>query len=226
MARADIAGDSRGLMSRSRSGSSRRAAALIACCLAAVAFASGCSGDVSADAAVARGRCDDAFDSVGSGTAIADLDSTIRRCADVNDWALSAIRHPAILGGRDPLTLLGERCGDLSSGLDGYAVCGLLRLALATPSPTPKATHRPAPTHRPASRPRPTSRPKPRVAVRAFPNGDQLNRVYRHGLGRPGAVDHISTGGRRVTTFLRSSALYEANDHLDREGDGIACEQT
>jgi hypothetical protein len=61
------------------------------------------------------------------------------------------------------------------------------------------------------------------VAARSFANCTALNRVYKHGVGKWGARDH--TSGTRVTTFKRSNALYRANDGMDRDGDGIACEK-
>jgi hypothetical protein len=60
-------------------------------------------------------------------------------------------------------------------------------------------------------------------AARSFPNCAALNRVYPHGVGRPGAHDH--TSGTPVTNFKRSSSLYRANRGRDRDGDGIACEK-
>jgi len=51
-----------------------------------------------------------------------------------------------------------------------------------------------------------------------------LNAVYPHGVGLPGAVDHTS-GTTPVTTFTQDKALYEANSNLDRDGDKIACEK-
>jgi hypothetical protein len=60
-----------------------------------------------------------------------------------------------------------------------------------------------------------------------------LNRDYPHGVGRKNARD--KTSGERVTNFKRSNRLYAANDgksgappaeyDLDRDNDGIACEQ-
>jgi hypothetical protein len=50
-----------------------------------------------------------------------------------------------------------------------------------------------------------------------------LNRTYPHGVGRVGARDHSS--GTPVTNFKRSNTLYRANSHLDRDGDGVACEK-
>jgi hypothetical protein len=43
------------------------------------------------------------------------------------------------------------------------------------------------------------------------------------------ATDHVAGGGTRVTTFKRSNQLYalamSVNRSLDRDHDGIACEQ-
>lgn len=54
-----------------------------------------------------------------------------------------------------------------------------------------------------------------------------LNRKYPHGLGRAKAVD--KTTGERVTTFKRSTRLYNLamsyNKRLDGDKDGIACEK-
>ncbi len=60
-------------------------------------------------------------------------------------------------------------------------------------------------------------------AARSFSNCSALNRVYSHGVGKPGARD--STSGKRVTNFTRSTKLYNANRSKDRDGDGIACEK-
>jgi hypothetical protein len=54
-----------------------------------------------------------------------------------------------------------------------------------------------------------------------------VHRRYPHGIGRAGA--HDRTRGKPVTTFRRSTKLYEqavkANPRLDPDHDGIACEQ-
>jgi Excalibur calcium-binding domain len=58
-------------------------------------------------------------------------------------------------------------------------------------------------------------------------NCTNLNKRYPHGLGRLGARDR--TSGTPVTTFRRSTRLYRLamsyNRGLDRDKDGIACEQ-
>jgi Spy/CpxP family protein refolding chaperone len=55
-----------------------------------------------------------------------------------------------------------------------------------------------------------------------FQNCDSMHKVYPHGVGKPGAKDH--TSGTPVTTFKRSTPLYNANTASDRDKDGIACE--
>jgi Excalibur calcium-binding domain len=59
--------------------------------------------------------------------------------------------------------------------------------------------------------------------VRTFKNCTELNKVHPHGVGRPDARD--SSSGRKVTNFLRSTPLYNANAKSDRDKDGIACEK-
>jgi hypothetical protein len=61
-------------------------------------------------------------------------------------------------------------------------------------------------------------------AAKHYRNCTALNKVYKHGVGRPNAVDHTS-GSPKVTNFYRSRPLYRANKDKDRDGDGIACEK-
>jgi Excalibur calcium-binding domain len=65
--------------------------------------------------------------------------------------------------------------------------------------------------------------PNAAPAQRRFRNCRALNRRYPHGVGRRGARDR--TSGTPVRNFRRSNALYRRNRHLDRDGDGIACEK-
>jgi len=60
-------------------------------------------------------------------------------------------------------------------------------------------------------------------AARKFKNCSALNKVYPHGVGRPGARD--KTSDTPVTNFRVDRALYNANKGKDRDGDGIACEK-
>jgi hypothetical protein len=59
-----------------------------------------------------------------------------------------------------------------------------------------------------------------------YKNCTNLNKKYRHGIGRAQARDR--TSGTPVKTFLRSDRLYRIamsyNRGLDRDHDGIACE--
>ncbi|WP_101525861.1 excalibur calcium-binding domain-containing protein [Nocardioides houyundeii] len=59
--------------------------------------------------------------------------------------------------------------------------------------------------------------------ARTFKNCTELNKVYKHGVGKPGARDRSS--GKSVSTFVRSLALYNANAKSDRDKDGVACEK-
>ena len=58
-------------------------------------------------------------------------------------------------------------------------------------------------------------------------NCTAVNKRYPHGVGRNGAHDH--TSGVPVTNFKHSTTLYKTAMHynkgLDRDRDGIACEQ-
>jgi hypothetical protein len=60
-----------------------------------------------------------------------------------------------------------------------------------------------------------------------YKNCTNFNKKYPHGVGRLRARD--KTKGTRVTTFRRSTRLYNIamrhNDDLDRDKDGIACEK-
>ena len=62
-----------------------------------------------------------------------------------------------------------------------------------------------------------------------YKNCTHLNHRYPHGIGRVGARDHVAVGGMPVTTFKRSNRLYALamshNRGLDRDHDGIACEE-
>lgn len=63
--------------------------------------------------------------------------------------------------------------------------------------------------------------PKPK----AYKNCTELNKVYKHGVGRPGAKDKVGRRSKRVTNFTVSAATYKLNTKSDRDKDGIACEK-
>ncbi|MFZ0158182.1 MAG: excalibur calcium-binding domain-containing protein [Kineosporiaceae bacterium] len=58
-----------------------------------------------------------------------------------------------------------------------------------------------------------------------YKNCTALNKVYKHGVGKPKARDKVASGKKPVTTFTKSLAVYSKNTHLDRDRDGIACEK-
>jgi len=89
------------------------------------------------------------------------------------------------------------------------------------PVPAQKQTAT-ASTTKPAPVPSQTS-PAPAPSAARFANCADLNAVYPHGVGLPGAVDH--TSGTPVTTFTQDKALYQANSGLDADRDSIACEK-
>jgi hypothetical protein len=62
------------------------------------------------------------------------------------------------------------------------------------------------------------------TTAKKFPRCAALNKVYPHGVGRPGAKDRTASGDP-VTNFRRSRVLYLENRHLDRDKDGVACEK-
>lgn len=59
--------------------------------------------------------------------------------------------------------------------------------------------------------------------AKKYANCTKLNKVYPHGVGKPGARD--KTSGKPVTNFKVSKALYNKNAGSDRDKDGIACEK-
>jgi hypothetical protein len=67
-----------------------------------------------------------------------------------------------------------------------------------------------------------TADPAGATPPKSFANCTAMHRVYAHGVGKPGAKDH--TSGTPVTTFKRSTPLYNANTKSDADHDGIACE--
>jgi excalibur calcium-binding domain-containing protein len=61
------------------------------------------------------------------------------------------------------------------------------------------------------------------ASAKTYKNCTALNKVYKHGVGRPGAKDH--TSGKPVTNFKVSKSIYDKNKKSDRDKDGIACEK-
>lgn len=61
--------------------------------------------------------------------------------------------------------------------------------------------------------------------AKKYQNCTQLNKKYKHGVGKKGARDKVSGRTKPVRNFTVSSAVYKANRHSDRDKDGIACEK-
>jgi Excalibur calcium-binding domain len=60
--------------------------------------------------------------------------------------------------------------------------------------------------------------------VPVYKNCTAMHAKYKHGVGRQGAHDKV-TSGKPVTNFYVSTTIYNANKKLDRDHDGVACEQ-
>jgi len=58
-----------------------------------------------------------------------------------------------------------------------------------------------------------------------FRNCTDMHHTYKGGVARRGAHDHRSGGGHARYAPHVSTRLYRANSSMDRDHDGIACEQ-
>jgi uncharacterized membrane protein len=58
-----------------------------------------------------------------------------------------------------------------------------------------------------------------------FQNCTDMHRVYQGGVARRGAHDHRASGGHAQHAPQVSTRLYNANAGMDRDHDGVACEQ-
>jgi hypothetical protein len=102
---------------------------------------------------------------------------------------------------------------------------------VTTQAPAAPVSPRSVPTHVQAAAPpavpaAPAAPVAPAVpASQTFATCVQLNAVYPHGVGRPGAVDQVRGKTEPVTNFLVDAAIYAANESHDGDGDGIACEK-
>jgi hypothetical protein len=64
-----------------------------------------------------------------------------------------------------------------------------------------------------------------RPAVHHFQNCTDMHRVYNGGVARRGAHDQRASGGHARYAPYVSTKLYNANAQMDRDKDGVACEQ-
>ena len=58
-----------------------------------------------------------------------------------------------------------------------------------------------------------------------FKNCTELNKTYKHGVGKSGAKDKVRGTTKPVTTFKVSTKVYKENKKSDLDGDGVACEK-
>lgn len=63
------------------------------------------------------------------------------------------------------------------------------------------------------------------ATAKTYKNCTALNKVYKHGVGRKGAKDHVKGNAKRVTNFTVNTKVYNLNKKSDRDHDGIACEK-
>src|SRR5262249_12317054 len=67
------------------------------------------------------------------------------------------------------------------------------------------------------------------ASMSSYTNCTALHKKYPHGLGKTHARDRVRGSTRPVTNFYRSTRLYKIamsyNSDLDRDRDGVACEQ-
>lgn len=62
-------------------------------------------------------------------------------------------------------------------------------------------------------------------AAHHFRNCTAMHHTYKGGVARKGAHDHRAHGGHARYRPYVNTTLYKANAGLDRDHDGIACEQ-
>src|SRR5262249_30040502 len=62
-----------------------------------------------------------------------------------------------------------------------------------------------------------------------YKNCTALNKKYPHGVGKASATDKVKGSTQPVANFYRNTRLYKVamshNKRLDRDKDGIACEE-
>lgn len=106
------------------------------------------------------------------------------------------------------------------------ASLGLVAQAASAPAATPIVAAAASPLPAPATPAVATAlAAKAKVKIKTFKNCTALNKVYKHGVGKPGAKDKVKGKTKKVTNFYKNAALYNANKKSDRDKDGIACEK-
>jgi hypothetical protein len=196
------------------------------------ALLAACSSGGDDVAAKAKAGCEQAFSDVRVASTSAALDATVRRCVHWTYWVQTADANPELLGGRDALAVLEERCADPAAGLESYLVCGSLERSTATLRPTPRETvppiRTPDLTRRPRRDQRARSTPRPAVAAKKSNGGG--SRACTPGYDpciAPGS-DVDCYGGRGSGRFTRPGVVYRVTGRdpyrLDSDNDGRGCE--
>lgn len=111
----------------------------------------------------------------------------------------------------------------LLAGCDGVSTSTTATMTRTSMSPTVVVTAVKV-TLTPAGNRKATPMMSPTEAI-IYPNCDALNGTYKHGVGRPGAVDHVSGKTKPVTDFTVNATVYAANTARDGDKDGVACEK-
>lgn len=72
------------------------------------------------------------------------------------------------------------------------------------------------------------SGPSAEAASYHYANCTALHKDFKHGVGKSNAKDKVKGKTKPVTTFKRSTTIYNAavtyNKRLDADKDGVACE--
>jgi hypothetical protein len=66
-------------------------------------------------------------------------------------------------------------------------------------------------------------KPKPKTK---FKTCKDLNKVFKHGVGKKGAKDKVKGKAQPVKNFTVSTKVFNLNTKLDVDKDGIACEKS
>jgi hypothetical protein len=86
-------------------------------------------------------------------TRTAALDTAIRTCRTLAQWAAAVEAYGGDAVTPDAATYLGARCAEPTSGVGRYMLCGLLAESLRTPAPTHKSKRKPKKTPKPSPSP-------------------------------------------------------------------------
>jgi len=143
-------------------------------------------------------------------------------CAGVLSGCGAAVAPRAVSGGASEPSTPTAASSSPTTGPVATEATAAAQAAAAAAAVAKQAADAAAAQAVPTAPPAPAAPP---ASIVVFANCAQLNGVYPHGVGRPGAVDQVSGGSAGVTTFDRDAAVYGANTGRDRDKDGVACEK-